>query len=827
MFQPYVDGMAFSPDGKTLASLGSGTICLREVATGKQRWRAETTRLRSYSPAWSLLSFSSDGKLLALGCPDKTLRLWDVASGLEQPRLTLSFQPVVVQYAPDGRYLALAGYGNTVHVLDRKGQKPPAPWGNFKTVTALAYSRDGKTLTVIGHEKAGAKAWSCARFSVPGGLLLGQKEIATGPAFALALSPDGRFFAVAAVDGNMVRLYDPATGKVIRRMQGEADSPVKLAFSVNGQALTATSQDGVARVWDTATGKMRHRFPTALGQTNNAALSADGKLLALSGRADQTLRLYDLSGAVPRPALASHAGHRSGALTVAFASGGKVVVTMSRDFVKTQPVRGWSNWSLRRWQPDTGRQLAVTERDPGGEVHWTAFSPGGRLAAVVTHDGLLRLWDVNAGKELRKWKTPTRDTIHRLGDKVWKYPRPAINDPIFSADGKILLATEGTLVHRWDVSTAKPLSTIRDWEKIEENAAPRPRRLAVAWTRCFPSPDGQTLLLAGWTGGSTRLVFARTASGARLRELPLEQVLAINLALSPDGSTLALPADLRAKPTAVRLVEAASGLERARLVGALSFVDALAFSPDGRWLACSGRPDFAVHVWHLATGREVGRFNGHQMGVTSLAFSPDGSLLASAGWENTALVWDLSRLAGRRPAGTVKRSRGELDGLWGELAGADSAAAFRAIYRLAEAPKQTVGFLRTRLRSPFRPDPKRIRQFVAQLDDNEFAKREQASEELKKLGQAAEAALEQTLEKPPSLEVRRRAEALLRHIKNAKDRLPSVELITLRALEVLEKAGTDEATRLVAELARGAADNRVAIAARGALQRLKKRPSEP
>ncbi len=488
----------------------------------------------------------------------------------------------------------------------------------------------------------------------------------------------------------------------MRRIEGAIGYPVQFAFSADGQALTSPSRDGVIRVWSTATGKLLHRVPASRSVGECVALSSDGKRLALYGP-EQTIELWDLSGAKPRRAFADHIGHRSGPLAVAFAADGKSVVTMNRSFSRSHPVLSWPAWSFRRWQADTGRQLAVTQRDSRGDVHWTAFSPDGRLGAVVTHEGTVRLWDLEAGKERRSWTVPMRDRDNRPADPGGKDVTLAINHPSFSADGKSLLATEGTWVTRWDVSNGLTLGWIRDWDKVERNTP----REAVGWSRCYPSPDGETLLLTGWTGATTRLVLVNIRSGHKVRELADERKFGSTVAFSADGRTLAVPVwDFGATARAIRLVEVATGQERARLVGAPSWGGALAFSPDGRWLA-GGGPDGGVRIWQVATGRLVRRFKGHDNHVDSLSFSPDSSRLASAGWDNTALVWDVRRLAAGRTPPTGKLSHEELETLWKALAGADAGRAFAAVWKLAEVPRQSVPFLREQLRArtgPDRPD---------------------------------------------------------------------------------------------------------------------------
>jgi hypothetical protein len=250
------------------------------------------------------------------------------------------------------------------------------------------------------------------------------------------------------------------------------------------------------------------------------------------------------------------------------------------------------------------------------------------------------------------------------------------------------------------------------------------------------------------------------------------------------------------------------------------------FSPDGRLLAGnSGLTDSALRVWDLAAGGTVHNLGGHQHVVDSLAFSPDGRRLVSAGWETSALVWDVARLKSGPAPGAGTLTRQELEALWRDLSGDDPGRAHAAIWKLAGAPRWSVPFLRRQF-PVLPPDGKHLARLVAQLDDDDFARREQASRELERLGEAAEAALRQALRGRPSAELRLRAQRLLRRLEKGEGS-PSPHLIALRGLEVLEKAGTLPARTLLGELARGGKNEGVARAAQQALRRLARQPLAP
>src|SRR5262249_9429641 len=143
----------------------------------------------------------------------------------------------------------------------------------------------------------------------------------------------------------------------------------------------------------------------------------------------------------------------------------------------------------------------------------------------------------------------------------------------------------------------------------------------------------------------------------------------------------------------------------------------------------------------------------------------DGKTMATSAEDKTVKLWDLSP----RPARPAQElAAKDLEALWADLAGDDAARAYAAVGKLAASPEQAGTLLRQHLPpapSAGAAQQKQIARLVAQLDDNNFGVREKASEELEKMGGAAEFALRQALEGEPSVEVRRRVEKLLEKIK--------------------------------------------------------------
>jgi RNA polymerase sigma factor (sigma-70 family) len=806
----HITHLAFSPDGRRLAARDLENLWVWEVESGKEIIRLKLPTVRH----WAIgLAFSPDGQAIAVGCGDHAIHVWETHTGKELHRLgDLQDSESNLAFSPDGRSLFTSGFHNPILCRDLIGGGKPRKIGDFDSALYLALSRDGKTLTAGRADGQDGKKWLFARWDLASGKKIGQQTLTTPVPGHGSLSPDGRIFARPEEDRESVTLLDPMTGREIARAR-DCNPRGALEFSAAGAVMTCCNRDSIVRIWDTATGKVRARFKALSTKIDCIALSPDGKRLALTGRADYAIHVWDVAAGRE---LHSFIGHRGGPLSVAFLKGGKEITTASRDGACSTPMSAWADWSLRRWDAATGAELAVTNPDLKGEVCHTSFSADGRRLATVSYDGTLRLWDVESGKTLRSWKMPTVESTMnwndgRGGKKVIKVFRPKTNELAFTPDGKTLLATETSRIHRWEVATARELPTL----EVEGIDSRNP-----SW--CLPSPDGRTLLVWSMGGQPPPVLLVDAANGKVRHRLQVARGQPSRQAFSPDGRTLAIEEG----GGNVTLWEVASGRRRGRFPLAEMIVGA-AFSPDGRFLAVAEGRDSSLKLWDLVTGRLAARSQGDHGRMESLAFSPDGSRLAVAGYSPTVLIYDVAEMIGKKKfdeiAKEVKLSTEELEGLWAELSGADGARAYRVIRKLGLSGPRGVDFLKARLKGDKPPDERRIARLIADLDADQFATREKASVELAKLGVRAEPALRRTLKGEVSAEVRRRVQSLLERLGASQESPPSPELVRLRVVEALEANGSKEARQVLAELSEETTDARLAREAKASLERLSRR----
>ena len=274
----------------------------------------------------------------------------------------------------------------------------------------------------------------------------------------------------------------------------------------------------------------------------------------------------------------------------------------------------------------------------------------------------------------------------------------------------------------------------------------------------------------------------------------------------------------------IRLWDLESGKQIEEIKGRQE-MPALALSPDGRRLVTAGF-DQTVRLWDLEAGRELQCFFWHAGRVLSVALSPDGRYALSGGDDRTMRLW---RLPNPEPLPrAVKLTDKQLDALWTDLASDEGARAYAAARLLRADPERSVPFLREHMKSDGKGlDEKKLQKLVAELEADEFAKREAAMKELERLGRLAESVLRAALAPPaaPSAELRSSVNRLLKSL--GEDRPLTLEQQReRRAVRVLKQAGTPAAHELLEALAK---DSRwwTAQEAREALERLDRRGQKP
>jgi WD40 repeat protein len=748
------------------------------------------------------LAFSPDGKTIAATGWGGGVRLWDAATGKELRKIPQPNHVRSVAFSPDGRTLAAAG--TPIGLWDvATGKELRRLDGHEKSVSHVAFCPDGKTLVSVGDDQTirwwdvdtgrELRRWAVDQLSYSVAFSPDGKTLAAagldqtlslwdaasevellrfegheGDVWRVAFSPDGKRLASAGADATL-RLWDPATGKELHVCAGHQRSALRVAFAPDGKVVASSDADGTIRFWDTATGKELRKIEKLKWWQQSLAFAPDGKTLASGGVRDSTVHLWDVAtGTEVRPS----GGHTGGVHSVAFTPDGKAVLSGSDDL------------TIRLWDRDAGEEVRRLE---GLRLGPALLSPDGKVvAACGGKDLAVRLWDPATGKRLGEFGKANG----------W------VQAGAFSPDGKHLALADRDGARLWGVATGK--------EVLRFVGPPEAKVNGLVF-----APDGETLAGA-FTAGENEpgeVWLWDAATGELRRRLHGHQGGVLGVAFAPDGKFLASGGN----DGTVRLWDAAGGEERCRLTGHDGTVRAVAFAPDGRLLASAGG-DRTVRLWEVAAGAEVKRFTGHQGEVAAVAFAPDGRALASGGGDCTVLVWDVTgRVRGGRLS-ELRLSGRELAARWGDLAAVDGPKGRQAVWDLAAAAEQAVPFLGERLRPVAPAAPDRVARLVADLDSDRFAARADAVRELERLAELAEPALRKALAGEPTAEVRRQGERLLLRLEGPV--LSPERLRQLRALEVLERADTSEAGQVLEGLAKGAPEGWLTRQAKASLERL-------
>jgi WD40 repeat protein len=297
----FTSSVAFSPDGKLLASVSGETINLWEVSSGSV---VRTLSGGIFGNVTSM-AFSPDGRLLASGYSNETIKLWEVATGREVR--TLEGHTSSVAFSPDGQLLA-SGSGWAIKLWEvATGREVRTLEGHSWKVTSVAFSPDGRLLA-SGSEDETIKLWDVATGQEVR-TLKGSDEVVT----LVTFSPDGKL--LASVSGETINLWDVAIGQKVRTLRGHTGNVKSVAFSPDGKFLASGACEkgnytllgatltrcigGEVKLWKVATGCCEvYNLSGHTNEVTSVAFSPDGKLLASCSR--EAIKLWDIVNYLPQ-----------------------------------------------------------------------------------------------------------------------------------------------------------------------------------------------------------------------------------------------------------------------------------------------------------------------------------------------------------------------------------------------------------------------------------------------------------------------------------------------------------------------------------------------
>ncbi|MEU4804089.1 protein kinase [Actinosynnema sp. NPDC023587] len=460
--------LAYSADSTLVATTNKEQVEVHRVADG-----ALVATLTGHTIMVSALAFSPDGKTLATAAMDGALRLWDTTSWATRLTLT-TFEGGLsaVTWSPGGSTVVASGVGTSVYTWDPTNGALVARLATRSvTMYGVAVSSDGHTL--VGADSSGEiTVWSLLRTT------LGDRSAAV---IGTRFQPNGDL--LASVDGaGVLHLWDSAAGDLVKRAQAHKGAAYDVAFNPEGTELVTAGEDGAVVLWNTEGVELR-RFSRPGTVFTAVRFSPDGERIAVGGRAPATseedrdeLLLLDASDLAEspqrRPTRDNPRNNQADEMKsnypngIAFSPDGRTLaVTLSAGKVGL--------WNL----VDTGAEMTILPGHDGIAID-AEFSPDGGTLATAGSDRLVRLWRVRDGTQVgtltgsdstvrrvtyspdgKMIATASQDTVVRVWDAADHRPlarmdrhEDQLNDVAFDSSGRRLASGGADGVTRlWDL----------------------------------------------------------------------------------------------------------------------------------------------------------------------------------------------------------------------------------------------------------------------------------------------------------------------------------------------------------------------------------------
>ncbi|NET41957.1 AAA-like domain-containing protein [Okeania sp. SIO2B3] len=506
-----VRGVAFSPDGKTIATASADNT----VKLWSQKGKLLQT-LSDHEDTVRGVAFSPDGETIATASADKTVKLWNQKGKLLQTLTDHDNSVNGVVFSPDGETIATASSDNTVKLWNQKGKLLQTLSDHDNSVNGVVFSPDGETIATASSDNT-VKLWNQK------GKLLQTLSGHQNWVWGVAFSPDGKTIATASSD-NTVKLWNQK-GKLLQTLSGHQNWVWGVAFSPDGKTIATASDDKTVKLWNQK-GKLLQTLTGHQNWVNGIAFSPDGETIATAS-ADKTVKLWNQQGKL----LQTLTGHQNWVRGIAFSPDGKTIATASGD-------NTGKLWNQKG-------KLLQTLADHEDTVNGIAFSPDGETIATASADKTVKLWN-QQGKLLQTLighdnsvngvvfspdgeiiATASADKTVKLWNQQGKLLQTLIghNNSVlgiaFSPDGEIIAtASADKTVKLWN-QQGKLLQTLTGHQNWVNGIA-------------F-SPDGETIA----TASADKTVKLWNQQGKLLQTLTGHQNWVNGIAFSPDGKTIA------------------------------------------------------------------------------------------------------------------------------------------------------------------------------------------------------------------------------------------------------------------------------------------------
>jgi len=527
------------------------------------------------------VAYSPDGKYIASGSSDKTIKIWEAETGRLLRTSTGHADNICsLGYSPDGAYLASGSYDKTIRIWEvETGNCIKTLTGHVYVVGSVTYSPDGAYLASGFWDKT-IKIWKIAT-----GECIKTFEGHTSYVNSVCYSPNGAYLASGS-DDKTIKIWEVASGKCVKTLEGHIGAVLSVSFSLNNKYVASGSDDKTIKIWEVKTGNCIKTLNGHELTVRSVIYSPDGKYLASAIVGE--IKLWEVASGNCIKTL-------KGGYNIAYSPDGSYLATAS--------------YSIDIWKVSTGESV----RKIGGNltsVYSVAYSPDGAYFASASI-GETKVWEAKNGRYI----------------KALKGHGSFVNSVIYSPDGKYVASGSGDkTVKVFEVATGECTKTLSGHgDRINSVAySPNGKYIASAAGNSYRCTDRTVKI---WDVASSKC--KKTLEGHK------EAVLSVSF--SPDAKYLASGS----KDETIKIWDVRGGNCIKTLTGHVYVVGSVTYSPDGAYLA-SGSGDGTVKIWETKTWNCIKTLKGHENGIGYIVYSPNGKYLASGSWDETIKIWNVA-----------------------------------------------------------------------------------------------------------------------------------------------------------------------------------------